>query len=87
MFTIDSHFCAFVESKLKIVLLFFSSVWSYRVPPPMPKKNIVMLANGLGGLAWWWILYHIATEPEHIIVSTTSVSRDDYVNILSHVTY
>ncbi|KAG6459609.1 NADH dehydrogenase [ubiquinone] 1 beta subcomplex subunit 2, mitochondrial [Manduca sexta] len=41
-------------------------VWSYRVPPPMPSKKVQNLATGIGGLCWWWILYHIATEPEHI---------------------
>ncbi|XP_004931111.2 NADH dehydrogenase [ubiquinone] 1 beta subcomplex subunit 2, mitochondrial-like [Bombyx mandarina] len=41
-------------------------VWTYRVPPPMPSKKSIRLAQGLGGLCWWWILYHIATEPEHI---------------------
>ncbi|CAH2244167.1 NADH dehydrogenase [ubiquinone] 1 beta subcomplex subunit 2, mitochondrial-like [Pararge aegeria] len=41
-------------------------VWSYRVPPPMPCKKTVYQAQILGGLCWWWILYHCATEPEHI---------------------
>ncbi|KAI8424189.1 hypothetical protein MSG28_005885 [Choristoneura fumiferana] len=40
--------------------------WSYRVPPPMPSKSVEMRANIIGGLCWWWILYHIATEPEHV---------------------
>ncbi|CAH2071534.1 unnamed protein product, partial [Iphiclides podalirius] len=41
-------------------------VWTYRVPPPMPSKRALYLAQVLGGLCWYWILYHIATEPEHI---------------------
>ncbi|KAL4706605.1 hypothetical protein ACJJTC_009017 [Scirpophaga incertulas] len=41
-------------------------VWTYRVPPPMPSKKSIYLANTFGGLAWFWILYHLATEPEHI---------------------
>ncbi|CAG4992089.1 unnamed protein product [Parnassius apollo] len=41
-------------------------VWSYRVPPPMPSKRALAISQVLGGICWWWILYHIATEPEHI---------------------
>ena len=41
-------------------------VWTYRVPPPLPSKRAIYLAEGLGGLCWFWILYHCATEPEHI---------------------
>ncbi|CAG9795170.1 unnamed protein product [Diatraea saccharalis] len=41
-------------------------VWSYRVPPPMPSKKVTYITTGLGGIVWYWILYHIATEPEHI---------------------
>ncbi|KAL0882275.1 hypothetical protein ABMA27_000802 [Loxostege sticticalis] len=41
-------------------------VWTCRMPPPMPSKKVTTLANVLGGLAWWWILWHIATEPEHV---------------------
>ncbi|KPI94740.1 PREDICTED: NADH dehydrogenase [ubiquinone] 1 beta subcomplex subunit 2, mitochondrial-like [Papilio xuthus] len=41
-------------------------VWTYRVPPPLPSKRSLCLAQVLGGLCWYWILYHCATEPEHI---------------------
>ncbi|XP_053603721.1 NADH dehydrogenase [ubiquinone] 1 beta subcomplex subunit 2, mitochondrial-like [Plodia interpunctella] len=41
-------------------------VWSYRVPPPTPSKRAIIGSNIIGGLCWWWILYHVATEPEHI---------------------
>lgn len=27
------------------------------------------LANVVGGVAWWWVLWHIITEPGHILVS------------------
>ncbi|CAH4035707.1 NADH dehydrogenase [ubiquinone] 1 beta subcomplex subunit 2, mitochondrial-like [Pieris brassicae] len=40
--------------------------WTYRAPPPLASKRETLLAEGLGALCWWWILYHIATEPEHI---------------------
>ncbi|PZC85588.1 NADH dehydrogenase [ubiquinone] 1 beta subcomplex subunit 2, mitochondrial [Helicoverpa armigera] len=42
-------------------------VWSYRVPPPLPSKKAILLAEGLGAFAWWWIFWHIITEPEHIL--------------------
>ncbi|XP_026321858.1 NADH dehydrogenase [ubiquinone] 1 beta subcomplex subunit 2, mitochondrial-like [Hyposmocoma kahamanoa] len=41
-------------------------VWSYRVVPPMPSKRATLLAEVLGGFAWWWIFFHIFTEPEHV---------------------
>ncbi|XP_049869612.1 NADH dehydrogenase [ubiquinone] 1 beta subcomplex subunit 2, mitochondrial-like [Pectinophora gossypiella] len=41
-------------------------VWTYRMPPPMPSKSSIYLAEGLGAFAWWWVFYHIFTEPEHI---------------------
>ncbi|CAG9138324.1 unnamed protein product [Plutella xylostella] len=40
--------------------------WSYRVPPPPPSKKSIYLAEAMGGLCWFWILWHIATEPEHV---------------------
>ncbi|KAJ0178886.1 hypothetical protein K1T71_005661 [Dendrolimus kikuchii] len=40
--------------------------WTYRMPPPMPSKKAVMIAEVLGGLCWWWIIYHCLTEPGHI---------------------
>lgn len=45
------------------------------MPPPMPSKKVTTLANVLGGLAWWWILWHIATEPEHVYVSILTNSK------------
>ncbi|KAJ2952390.1 hypothetical protein O0L34_g4677 [Tuta absoluta] len=41
-------------------------VWSYRVPPPMPSRRATLLAEGLGGLAWFWVFWHLFTEPEHV---------------------
>ncbi|XP_026755629.1 NADH dehydrogenase [ubiquinone] 1 beta subcomplex subunit 2, mitochondrial-like [Galleria mellonella] len=55
-------------------------VWTYRVPPPMPSKKTVMLANGLGGLCWFWILYHLATEPEHVFGEFTYVDPSTWTD-------
>lgn len=55
-------------------------VWSYRVPPPMPSKKSIWLAEILGGLAWWWILYHCATEPEHIFGEFPYIDPSTYTN-------
>ncbi|CAG4919271.1 unnamed protein product [Colias eurytheme] len=54
--------------------------WAYRVPPPMPSKREVMLAQGVGGLCWYWILYHIATEPEHIYGEWPYVDPSTWTN-------
>ncbi|KAK9881138.1 hypothetical protein WA026_014489 [Henosepilachna vigintioctopunctata] len=37
----------------------------YRVSAP-PNEKMLFLANCTQGLAWWWILWHIWTEPGHI---------------------
>ncbi|KOB70318.1 putative mitochondrial NADH-ubiquinone oxidoreductase AGGG subunit [Operophtera brumata] len=42
-------------------------VWSYRIPPPMPSKKTIYLAEGIGAMAWWWIFYHLFTEFDHVI--------------------
>lgn len=63
----------FLNLRYVLLLVFVFSVWSYRVPPPMPSKRALYLAQVLGGICWWWILYHIATEPEHIYVSFYSL--------------
>ncbi|XP_015600501.1 NADH dehydrogenase [ubiquinone] 1 beta subcomplex subunit 2, mitochondrial [Cephus cinctus] len=40
--------------------------WSYRVGLP-PKRGIVLAAEFLGGLTWWWILYHLYHDFGHIV--------------------
>ncbi|XP_059056649.1 NADH dehydrogenase [ubiquinone] 1 beta subcomplex subunit 2, mitochondrial-like [Achroia grisella] len=55
-------------------------VWTYRVPPPMPSKKITNLANGLGGLCWFWILYHLATEPEHVFGEFTYIDPSTWTD-------
>ena len=40
--------------------------WSYRqAAPPAPAWNRYG-AEMAGGLMWWWILWHLWHEPEHI---------------------
>ncbi|CAN7995078.1 unnamed protein product [Ixodes hexagonus] len=39
--------------------------WYYRTPPPVDKLD-EQLANILFTFMWWWVFYHVMTEPEHI---------------------
>ncbi|CAD0197492.1 unnamed protein product [Chrysodeixis includens] len=55
-------------------------VWSYRVPPPMPSKSAIYLAQVLGGLCWWWILYHCLSEPDHIFGEFPYVDPSTYTD-------
>ncbi|XP_059612525.1 NADH dehydrogenase [ubiquinone] 1 beta subcomplex subunit 2, mitochondrial-like [Phlebotomus argentipes] len=40
--------------------------FSYRSAPTPNSKYVVLAANVGGGIAWWWILWHLWHEPEHI---------------------
>ncbi|XP_071513632.1 NADH dehydrogenase [ubiquinone] 1 beta subcomplex subunit 2, mitochondrial-like [Panulirus ornatus] len=40
--------------------------WTYRTAPETPSKLTLFQAEVLGAFMWWWILYHLITEPEHI---------------------
>ncbi|KAJ8937794.1 hypothetical protein NQ318_012274 [Aromia moschata] len=44
-----------------------SHIWSYRVAPPPASKRIQLLAELVQGFAWWWVLWHLWTEPGHIL--------------------
>ncbi|CAB3238977.1 unnamed protein product [Arctia plantaginis] len=55
-------------------------VWTYRVPPPLPSKRAIYLAEALGALAWYWILYHCITEPDHIFGEFTYVDPSTYTD-------
>lgn len=39
---------------------------NYRCGPPPPQKSLVWGAEIVQGIAWWWILWHLWTEPDHI---------------------
>ncbi|XP_063237024.1 probable NADH dehydrogenase [ubiquinone] 1 beta subcomplex subunit 2, mitochondrial [Bacillus rossius redtenbacheri] len=44
-----------------------SHAWSYRTAaPPAPILNI-RVANTLGTLMWWWVLWHLYHQYDHII--------------------
>ncbi|CAO1425272.1 unnamed protein product [Diamesa hyperborea] len=43
-----------------------SHAWSYRTGPPAHSKVTVIGANMVGGLMWWWVLWHLWHEYEHI---------------------
>lgn len=55
-------------------------VWTYRVPPPLPSKRSVMTAQVIGGLCWWWILYHCVTEPGHIFGEWPYIDPSTWTN-------
>ena len=40
--------------------------WAYRHRNPEPKKGVVMTANFIGTFVYWWIFFHIFTEPGHL---------------------
>lgn len=40
---------------------------NYRCGPPPPAQSLVYTAEALQGFTWWWILWHLWTEPEHIL--------------------
>lgn len=39
---------------------------NYRCAPPPPSKHLVRMAEIAQGFMWWWILWHLWTEPDHI---------------------
>ncbi|EEZ97472.1 NADH dehydrogenase [ubiquinone] 1 beta subcomplex subunit 2, mitochondrial [Tribolium castaneum] len=43
-----------------------SHVWNYRCRGPEPPKTMVYLAEAVQGVAWWWVLWHLWTEPGHV---------------------
>ncbi|GLG96620.1 NADH dehydrogenase [ubiquinone] 1 beta subcomplex subunit 2, mitochondrial [Gryllus bimaculatus] len=40
--------------------------WVYRVAAETPPKSSFLVAEIVGGFMWWWILWHLWHEPEHI---------------------
>ncbi|CAG9858678.1 unnamed protein product [Phyllotreta striolata] len=40
---------------------------NYRKGAPEPSKLVRYTAEGIQGFAWWWILWHMWTEPDHIL--------------------
>lgn len=45
--------------------------WYYRVGAT-PDPKLVFGAEMFMGLAWWWFLWHLWTEPEHLTVSLST---------------
>lgn len=43
--------------------------YNYRSGYQKHQKLQIYLAEGIQGFAWWWILWHLWTEPGHIFVS------------------
>ncbi|XP_057656590.1 NADH dehydrogenase [ubiquinone] 1 beta subcomplex subunit 2, mitochondrial-like [Diorhabda carinulata] len=40
---------------------------NYRSGAPPASKNLIYAAEGVQGFMWWWILWHLWTEPDHIL--------------------
>ncbi|XP_019870083.1 uncharacterized protein LOC109598623 [Aethina tumida] len=40
--------------------------WNYRSAGPPASPFILRFAEVAQGVAWWWILWHLWTEPGHI---------------------
>ncbi|XP_030751963.1 NADH dehydrogenase [ubiquinone] 1 beta subcomplex subunit 2, mitochondrial-like [Sitophilus oryzae] len=38
----------------------------YRSAIPEHKKSVILRAEIVQGLVWWWILWHLWTEPDHV---------------------
>ncbi|KFB54004.1 AGAP002630-PA-like protein [Anopheles sinensis] len=48
--------------------------WSYRVNGPKPELASRLGAQIAGGFMWWWVLWHLFHEYEHITVTITNRS-------------
>ncbi|EDW81759.1 uncharacterized protein Dwil_GK10846 [Drosophila willistoni] len=48
------------------VVLRQSHVVSYRAPPPPHSKATRIGAVAVGGAMWWWVIWHLWHEPDHI---------------------
>nr|CAI5840475.1 unnamed protein product [Callosobruchus analis] len=43
-----------------------SHAFNYRKGAPKPSKNLILCAEIVQGFAWWWVLWHFWTEPDHV---------------------
>ncbi|CRL06285.1 CLUMA_CG019091, isoform A [Clunio marinus] len=44
-----------------------SSGWFYRTIKTDHPKSVLIAANVISGIMWWWVMWHLWHEPEHII--------------------
>ncbi|XP_067119617.1 NADH dehydrogenase [ubiquinone] 1 beta subcomplex subunit 2, mitochondrial-like [Centruroides vittatus] len=56
-----------IKSNLKLQIRKGHGQWTYRAPQPPPERKNVILAEIIGGLAWWWVLWHLWHEWGHIV--------------------
>ncbi|XP_046393524.1 NADH dehydrogenase [ubiquinone] 1 beta subcomplex subunit 2, mitochondrial-like [Ischnura elegans] len=40
--------------------------WAYRKSSTVTSTKGIYLAEFVGGFMWWWILWHLWHEPEHL---------------------
>lgn len=54
------------SSKRVVQSIRHSHVCAYRIRTADPHKSLVWTAEIVQGIAWWWVLWHLWTEPDHI---------------------
>ncbi|KAK9711135.1 NADH dehydrogenase 1 beta subcomplex subunit 2 [Popillia japonica] len=54
------------QSRLKTYVRHSHGSWNYRKSGPPPSKLIEFLATLAQGSMWWWILWHLFTEYQHV---------------------
>lgn len=43
------------------------NLWTYRGPHQKPpSKTIMIQAQTVGAIMWWWIFWHLWKQPEHV---------------------
>ncbi|XP_064595436.1 NADH dehydrogenase [ubiquinone] 1 beta subcomplex subunit 2, mitochondrial-like [Liolophura sinensis] len=43
-----------------------AGAWTYREPPAPPPRYITTTAEVVGAIAWYWFLWHLWYQPEHV---------------------
>lgn len=52
-----------------MIIIFFIFRWVYRsLAAPASRKTLIK-AEIVGFALWYWVLYHLITEPDHLYVS------------------
>jgi len=45
-----------------------SQIWFYRTGNTKHSKRTLIMAEGASAFMWWWFLWHLWHEPEHLFV-------------------
>ncbi|KAI4469853.1 nadh-ubiquinone oxidoreductase aggg subunit [Holotrichia oblita] len=54
------------QSRPKTFVRYSHGSWHYRKLGPPPTKTIEFLATVAQGTTWWWIMWHVFTEYQHV---------------------